>query len=181
LKDFLSEISVLLIPIVQLVREISRTLQNDRAVVVTAGAVIFALIIDMELSNVADILHGSISSNVGVTVFIIISVIYLIGQYVLLRFSKFVTSDLRTRRKDVHFIDSIVSVVQIVIIIVFLLIITEIILGSSYDLVILIIVVTASNGLTAVVMMFLFSSKNMTAHQKSFLVYVVYIPMNQFY
>ena len=67
------------------------------------------------------------------------------------------TSELRTRKKDVRYIDSIVSVVQITIIIVFLLIITEITLGGSYDLIILIIVVIASNGLTAIVMMFLFN------------------------
>jgi hypothetical protein len=110
----------------------------------------------MELSNVADILHDSISSNAGITIFIVISAVYLIGQNLLLRFSKVGTSDLRTRRSDVRHIDLIVSIVQIIIIIVFLLIITEIVLGESYDLVILVVVLIASNGLTTIVMLFLY-------------------------
>ena len=97
------------------------------------------------------------SSKSGVDAFIVISAVFLIGQYLVLRFSKVTTSELRIRRKDVHYIDSIVSVVQITIIVVFLLIIIEITLGGSYDLIFLIIVVIASNGLTAVVMMFLFN------------------------
>jgi hypothetical protein len=151
--------------IVQILRRISQTPQNERTVVVIAAVVIFALIVDMELSNVADILDGSISSKSGVAAFIVISAIYLIGQYLLLRFSKVMTSELRTRRKDVRFIDSIVSGVQITIIIVFLLIITEITLGGSYDLIILIIVVIISNGYTAVVMLFLF--KRLLGYYKS--------------
>ena len=118
---------------------------------------IFVLIIDMELSNVADILHRSIRSDIGVTIFIIISVVYLVGQYVLLRYSKLVTLDLRTKRKDIRFIDLLVFTVQIIVIILFLIVIVEITLGGSYDLIILLIVLIASNGLTAAVMMFLFN------------------------
>ena len=143
--------------ILQLLRGISQASRNERIVVVIAAAVIFALIIDMELSNVADILHNNISSKDGIAAFVVISAVYLIGQYIVLRFSKEITSELRTRRKDIRYIDLIVSIVQITIIIVFLLVFMEIILGGSYDLIILIIVVIASNGLTAIVMMFLFN------------------------
>jgi hypothetical protein len=74
----------------------------------------------------------------------------------MLRFSRAITSDLHTGRKDVRFIDLIVSIVQIIIVILFFIVIAEILGGGSYDLVLLLIVLVASNGLTSVVMMFLF-------------------------
>jgi hypothetical protein len=151
--------------IVQLLERISQTSQNERTIVIIAAVVIFALIVDMELSNVADILPSNISSKSGVAAFIAVSAIYLIGQYLVLRFSKVMTSELRIRRKDVRYIDSIVSVVQITIIIVFLLIIIEIVLGGSYDLIILIGVIIISNGLNAVGMFFLF--KRLLGYYKS--------------
>lgn len=113
----------------------------------------------------ADLLHNSISSGSGIIAFIIISGIYLTGQFLLLRFSKVMTSDLRSRRKDVHFVDSIVFIVQLFIIIIFLLTITEITLGRFYDLFVLILVTIVSNGLTAVIMFFLF--KRLLGYYKS--------------
>jgi hypothetical protein len=149
----------------QLFRTILLTSLNERIVVLVAAVLTFALVVDMELSNVADLFHSSISSGSGVITFIVISGIYLTGQYVLLRFSKVTTSDLRSRRTDVRFVDSIVSIVQLFIIIIFLLIIAEITLGRSYDLFILIVVTIVSNGLTAVIMFFLF--KRLLGYYKS--------------
>lgn len=121
-----------------------------------AAILISALVIDMELSNVADIIHNYISTRPGVGAFIIISVIYLVGQYLLLSYSKGTTAELRSRRKGIHFIDLIVSGVQLTTIIIFLLVICEIILGGSYDAIILIIVLIISNGLSVLVMLYLF-------------------------
>ena len=113
----------------------------------------------------ADLLHNNISSGSGVIAFIVISGIYLTGQFLLLRFSKVMTSDLRSRKKDVRFVDSIVFIVQLFIIMIFLLIIAEITLGRSYDLFFLIVVTIISNGLTAVIMFFLF--KRLLGYYKS--------------
>ena len=119
----------------------------------------------MELSNVANLVHSNISSGSGVIAFVVISGIYLTGQFLLLRFSKVMTSDLRSRRNDVRFVDSIVSIVQLFIFIIFFLIIAEITLGRSYDLFVLIVVTIVSNGLTAVIMFFLF--KRLLGYYKS--------------
>lgn len=151
--------------ITQLIQKISHSSLNEKIIVLVAALLTFILVVDMELSNVADLLHSTISSPSGVTTFIAISGIYLLGQYLLLRFSKIMTADLRTRRKDVRNIDLIVSAVQVFLIIIFLLIIAEITIGRSYDLFILITVTIVSNGLTAVIMFYLF--KRIIGYYKS--------------
>ncbi len=67
------------------------------------------------------------------------------------------TTDLRARKNDVNFIDSIVSILQIFIIIMFLLIIAEIPLSNTYDILFLIIRTVVSNVLTVMIMLFLFN------------------------
>ena len=54
---------------------------TEKMIVVVTAILVVTLIIDMELSNVADILHNSVSSNIGVFVFAIISVVYLSNNY----------------------------------------------------------------------------------------------------
>lgn len=71
-----------------MLRKIFHPSINEKIVVVTAAVVILALIVDMELSNVADIPSKRIGPEKGVVTFIIISVIYLFGQYQLVRFAQ---------------------------------------------------------------------------------------------
>ena len=135
---------------------IFRTPLSEKGVVILTGVLICSMIIDMELSNVADILQKNISSRLGVCTFIVISGVYLIIQFLLIQHSKQTTADLRARKKDVKLVDSIVSVLQIFIIIIFLLVIAELTLSNSYDISFLIIITLVSNGLTVVTMLFLF-------------------------
>jgi hypothetical protein len=95
------------------------TLKSYKLIVVIAGILTATLVLDMELSNVADILHKDISSPTGVGVFILISLVYLILQFLLLQFSRQNTADLRARRRGIKIIDKFVFEVQISIIIIF--------------------------------------------------------------
>jgi len=132
-------------------------LKSYRLIVVVSGIVTTFLVLDMELSNIADLLHPAIISPTGVNTFIVINTIYLIGQFILLRFSRTVTSDLRSRREDIRRFENIVSIIQVFIVIVFILLITEIIFQKRYDVFILVIVTILSNGLTAGLMFYLFN------------------------
>ena len=80
---------------------------------VITAVVILALVVDMELSNVADILQRTIASERGIITFIIITTIYLFGQYLILKFSKAKTIELRTRNKEVRLIDMLVSIAEV--------------------------------------------------------------------
>ena len=127
--------------------------------------VILVLIVDMELSNVADILRKTIGSEKGIITFIAISMIYLSGQYLLVRFAKAKTVELRSRKKDVRNINFIVSVVEGSIISIFILAIIEIVFQHYYGLVALLFVIVISNGLTAWIMLIL--SKRLYLYYKS--------------
>src|ERR1051326_3612556 len=106
-------------------RRMTVPLKSYKFIVVVAGILTIFLVLDMELSNVADILHEEISSPTGVGVFILISLVYLILQFLLLQFSRQNTADLRARRRDIRIIDKFVFEIQISVIIIFLLIIAE--------------------------------------------------------
>jgi hypothetical protein len=141
------------------------TLKSYKLIVVIAGILTATLVLDMELSNVADILHKDISSPTGVGVFILISLVYLILQFLLLQFSRQNTADLRARRRGIKIIDKFVFEVQISIIIIFLLIIAEIITLKVYEVFFLTLITIVSNLSTLVIMLFLF--KRLVQYYKS--------------
>ena len=119
----------------QLLRKISRSSVDEKTIMVITAVLILALIVDMELSNVADILRNSIVSKQGIITFIAISIIYLTVQYLLVRYAKVKTVDFRSSRKEMRFIDIVVISVEAIIISVFVLVILEILLQRYYGMV----------------------------------------------
>lgn len=146
-------------------RRMTFPLKSYKLIVVVAGILTTFLVLDMELSNVADILHKEISTPTGVGVFILISLVYLILQFLLLQFSRQNTTDLRARRRDIRIIDKFVFEVQISVIIIFLLIIAEIVTLKIYEVFFLTIITVISNATTLVVMLSLF--KRLIQYYKS--------------
>jgi hypothetical protein len=54
-----------------------------------------AHIIDMELSNISDLITVELSSGFGIALFLVIAIVYTIGQYFILHFSKRMTKNAR--------------------------------------------------------------------------------------
>lgn len=146
-------------------RRMAVPLKSYKFIVIVAGILTTFLVLDMELSNVADILHKEISSPTGVGIFILISLVYLILQFLLLQFSRQNTADLRARRRDIRIIDKFVFEIQISVIIMFLLIIAEIASLKVYEVFFLTIITVVSNAATLIVMLFLF--KRLVQYYKS--------------
>ena len=138
---------------------------NEKTAIGIAAAVIIALIVDMELSNIADIPNTGFASGIGIIAFIVISVIYLSGQHLILRFAKAKTTEFRSRRKGIKFIDIVVFTMESIIVSIFVLVILEILLGGYYGMVALPITITVSNGLAAWIMFNL--SKRLYVYYKS--------------
>jgi hypothetical protein len=162
--------------VMQIMKRISESSENEKTVLVIAAVVILALIVDMELSNAADILHKSIVSENGVISFITISMIYLVGQYMLVRFAKAKTIEFRSRRKEMRFIANVVIAVKAIVISIFVLAILEILLQRYYGVAALLITITISNGLAAWIMLIL--SKRLDVyyrshHDRTFMSYLV--------
>ena len=107
---------------------------RDKALVVVASVVVFFLIIDMEASNVSDLLKKDISSRSGIYTFILICGVYLVGQYIVVCAARLMTVSLRARVNDVRYMDTLAVIVQVLITLLFLVIIIEITLDRSYVL-----------------------------------------------
>jgi hypothetical protein len=149
----------------QVLGKISRSSVDEKTIMVITAVLILALVVDMELSNVADILRNSIVSEKGIITFIAISIIYLSCQYLLVRYAKVKTADFRSRRKEIRFIDIVVISVEAIVISVFVLVILEILLQRSYGMVALLITIVISNGLAVWIMLTL--SKRLYEYYKS--------------
>lgn len=148
----------------QLLGKISRSSVNEKTIMVITAVLIFTLIVDMELSNVADILHTSIVSKQGIITFIAISIIYLTIQCLLVRYAKVKTVDFRSRN-EMRLIDIVVITVEAIVISVFVLVILEIVSQRYYGMVALLIIIGISNGVAAWIMLIL--SKRLYEYYKS--------------
>lgn len=146
-------------------KRVTHSSENEKIVLFVTAVVIVVLVVDMELSNVADIIRRSIVTEEGVITFVIISMIYLSGQYLIVRFAKAKTIGVSSRKTELRFINLVVSIVQGIIISIFILVILEILLLQYYGLAALIMVLTISNGLTVWVMLIL--SKRLYSYYKS--------------
>lgn len=58
-----------------------------------------AHIIDMELSNISDLITVELSSGFGIALFLVIAIVYTIGQYFILHFSKRMTKIARGKNR----------------------------------------------------------------------------------
>jgi hypothetical protein len=58
-----------------------------------------ALIVDMELSNISDLITVELFFGFGIALFLVIAVVYTIGQYFILHFSKRMTQMARGKNR----------------------------------------------------------------------------------
>lgn len=136
---------------------ICQSSHNEITAIGVTAAVIIALVVDMEISNVADLVHEFVSQK-GLITFVVISIIYLSGQHFLVRFAKAKTAEFRSKKKEMGLIDIVVSSIEAITISVFVLVILEMFLGGYYGMISLPIIITISNGL-ATWIMFTLSSR----------------------
>ena len=139
---------------IERLKGISQASGNEKVAIVTTAVVILALIVDMELSNVADILHKSVASGIGFIVFITISIIYLSGQHLLVRFAKAKTLSWGTKKeRDANvFLTLFLSNRSNYYFCFFVLVILEMQLEGYYGMVSPPMTIIMSNGLTAWIM-----------------------------
>ncbi len=111
-----------------------------------------ALFIDMEISNEAHLFYEYIATDVGVTIFILISFIYLIAQQYILNYSRNEQVQIKDERSSFRIIQRIVNTIIFFITICFLTIIFEILIPEYYDSFLLLLVLVASNAIAIISM-----------------------------
>lgn len=128
------------------------SVQKERNIALLVFALINVIIIDIEVSNVSDIIGKQLSTRPGVIVFTILATAYLTIQILILRYVKNRSSIIRIKSNSLNIINRIVSIAQYVFIVVFLILILQIIFYSEYYVVWLIIVLGLTNFLGIIVM-----------------------------
>lgn len=108
-----------------------------------------ALITDYLLSNIADIISEQLKSNAGIGLFIVISVISILGQLFLLRIVKNMMGKQELRKLSLR---KVVEIIQYILIAILITIIFQVVFASAYLTNILSISTAISYGLTIVIM-----------------------------
>src|SRR6266498_1508402 len=91
-------------------------------------SIIFVVIIDMELSNVSDIISNLLSSTWGVVTFTFIVIVYSVAQYFLIRYVKDKSTAIKTKQNVLQSLNRIVTLVQYLLVVYFQ---TQIFLSNS--------------------------------------------------
>lgn len=108
-----------------------------------------ALIIDFLLSNIADIISDQIKSSAGLALFIVVSLVSIMGQLYLLRTVKNITNRQELGKSALQ---KMVEIIQYILISIIIITILHIVFASLYLTIILSITTAISYGLTILIM-----------------------------
>jgi hypothetical protein len=125
---------------------------TERKFLVLVSTMMIVLIVDVSLSNVSDIIARDLVSTTGIILFIILSCIYSIVQYFILK--SVIKKNMEAKRHmfDVHLINRAMVIVQSILTAIIFFGILQIIFASGYYTSLLIASTTISYGFAAVVM-----------------------------
>jgi len=110
--------------------------------------IMIALIIDMEISNTAHLTDQYISSDVGVIIFTLISLIYLVSQQFILSYSHKRQFQIQVESSSFRIIQRLINFMILLLIISFLTIVLEIIISGYYNSIFLVVVLVVTNSIT---------------------------------
>lgn len=98
--------------------------------------VITAITIDSQIGYIADFIPEKVSSDAGVTTFILMAVIFAVTQYFILGYVKQTSKDNRPRAKALHLgiTHSIVSIAQFVSVAILAFVIVQIVILQQYNI-----------------------------------------------
>ena len=110
------------------------------------------LIIDMEISNEAHLIDQYISSDIGVLIFNLVSVTYLISQQIILSYSLKRHIQVQIESASFRSIQRLINFMILLLIICFLTIILQITISKYYDTIFLLLILGISNSITVIAM-----------------------------
>jgi hypothetical protein len=110
------------------------------------------LIIDMEISNTAHLTDQYISSDIGVIIFTLISLIYLVSQQFILSYSHKNQLRIQVESSSFRIIQRLINFMILFLIISFLTIVLQIIISGYYNSIFLLVVLVVTNSITILAM-----------------------------
>ena len=110
------------------------------------------LIIDMEISNTAHLTDQYISSDIGVIIFTLISLIYLVSQQFILSYAHKNQFQIQVESSSFRIIQRLINFMILFLIISFLTIVLQIIISGYYNSIFLLVVLVVTNSITILAM-----------------------------
>ena len=110
------------------------------------------LIIDSQISIIADIIVSQIVSFWGIALFVTISAVYVVGQYLMLQMVKYKVRQSKFKSSHIDITEKFVTVIQYILAAITVAVVVEVLAMAAYHTDLLIVVTTISYGLTIVLM-----------------------------
>ena len=120
---------------------------NDKNMLIVIAVVIFVLLSDTMINQVADFLAPQLVSNFGVALFVVFAIIFGITQYLVLRYTRKKIAYMYSKSKSTRIIHRIVSSIQYILLGIVLILVAQILISSSYSTYIL-VALTSSKRFT---------------------------------
>jgi hypothetical protein len=114
--------------------------------------IMIVLLIDMEISNEAHLIYDLITTDIGVGVFVLISLIYLVSQQYILSFANKEPFQIKVKSTSFGVIQKIIRIMIFFIVVCILTVILEIILAHYYDTFLLLLVLIFTNTIAIIAM-----------------------------
>ncbi len=114
--------------------------------------IMIALIIDMEISNTAHLTDQYISTDIGLVIFTLLSLTYLVSQQFILSYSHKKQFKIQVESSSFRIIESLINIMILLLIISFLTIVLQITISRYYNSIFLLLVLIVTNSITIISM-----------------------------
>jgi hypothetical protein len=114
--------------------------------------IMIALIVDMEISNTAHLTDQYISNDIGVIIFTLVSLTYLVSQQFILSYSHKKQLQIQVESSSFRITQRLINFMILLLIISFLTIVLEIIISGYYDSIFLLVVLVVTNSIAILAM-----------------------------
>jgi hypothetical protein len=135
-----------------LLRILSASRYDSRKIPVIVLVVIFALMVDICVSNASTFMVDKLVSIDGIALFIAISALCIIGQQLVLGYVRAKSRDIRIKARNLNAIDKMVTIIQYILVAILVFVIVQIIAVSYYYTAALVAATTISNALASVLL-----------------------------
>ena len=131
---------------------VAAIVNNNRKISIVVYIVLVTIVVDTVINQNADYLVTMNTSALGISLFITMASLCMVGQYLILKYVKQKTQEIRNKVRYIGNLHTISTIIQYLLIAVFILVIIDIVVSRQYPTVSLAIVTAASYGLNIVLM-----------------------------
>lgn len=125
---------------------------SDKKLFMLMLVVIIVITVDSQIGVVADFISEQISSRSGVSIFIVIAVIFAVTQYLILNYVKQFNKETKDRISHFQLLQTGVSIGQYILVALIALVILQILLMHEYSIITLYLTYAISYGLWIVIL-----------------------------